>query len=159
MKKFHNHICAVYLLLAGFATQAHAAATLRHDVIKGPIIVKVLRVIDGDTVLVRAHIWIGQTVDTSVRIAGMDAPEMHARCLPERAAAHRAKDAVATLLKNNLMKISDIRLGKYAGRVLAHVETTDGLDISRYMISKGLARPYYGGHREPWCTPDGDYRP
>ena len=159
MKHFQAHISILCLLLAGFAPRARAGAPVRDDIIKGPMTVRVLRVIDGDTVVVRAHVWIGQSIDTSVRFSGMDAPEMHARCVSERAVARDAKNAVSRLLKNNRMIISDIRLGKYAGRVLAHVETTGGLDISRYMISKALARPYFGKHRGPWCAADGAYQP
>jgi endonuclease YncB( thermonuclease family) len=44
-----------------------------------------------------------------------------------------------------------VRLEKYAGRVLAHAQTSDGVDISKYMIEKGLARPYFGKKRQPWC--------
>ncbi|MBU6475855.1 MAG: thermonuclease family protein [Alphaproteobacteria bacterium] len=159
MKRFQSYVCAICLLLAGFSAQARARALGRRDVIKGPMTVRVIRVIDGDTVVVRAHVWIGQDIDTSVRLDGMDAPEMHAHCTSERAMAQSAKNAVVGLLRNNRMVISDIRLDKYAGRVLAHAETTGGLDIGRTMIAKGLARPYYGGHRGPWCTPEGVYNP
>ncbi len=159
MRKLGKYICTAALLLASVCAHARSMTSARRDFIKGPMTVKILRIIDGDTVVVRAHVWIGENMDTSVRFSGMDAPEMHAHCYKERVAARAAKAAVAKLLKDNKMVISNIRLEKYAGRVLAHVETTDGLDIGRYMIKKGLARPYYGGHRKPWCTPSGDYRP
>ncbi len=49
------------------------AAALRQD-IPGPILARVVEVIDGDTILVEARIWLDQVVTTRVRLAGVDAP-------------------------------------------------------------------------------------
>jgi hypothetical protein len=67
------------------------------------------------------------------------------------AAEASPRQEIISLLKNNMMTISNIRLEKYAGRVLARAETLDGVDIGRHMIKKGLARPYHGKTRQPWC--------
>src|ERR1700750_1770804 len=40
----------------------------------------VLRVIDGDTFEARVHLWPGLYVTTRVRLRGIDAPELKARC-------------------------------------------------------------------------------
>ncbi|MFC5354802.1 thermonuclease family protein [Azospirillum himalayense] len=42
----------------------------------GPIPAEVLEVLDGDTLLVRATIWLGQVVETHIRVDGLDAPEI-----------------------------------------------------------------------------------
>ena len=52
---------------------------------------QVLRVIDGDTFEARVRIWPGMDVTTKVRLRGIDAPEMHARCGDERAKALAAR--------------------------------------------------------------------
>src|SRR4051812_176057 len=106
MKKITGLFCTIVLLLSVFS---HAEASPRQERLAGPITVKVLRVVDGDTVEVRAHVWIGEEIDTSVRFAGIDAPELHSRCAKEYKMAHAAKDEISRLLSNNLMTISNIR--------------------------------------------------
>lgn len=105
--------------------------------------------IDGDTVLVRARIWIRQTVDVSVRIAGIDTPEiMRPSCTAERDAADKAKRTVEALIGNEVT-LHNIRLGKYAGRVVADVRTEDGIDLGAHLLDIGEAVPE--GARDPWC--------
>ena len=48
-----------------------AAETLR-----GPIRADVIEVIDGDTLRVRARIWLGQQVEINVRLSDVDTPEL-----------------------------------------------------------------------------------
>src|SRR3989338_6548178 len=43
--------------------------------VTGPVAAAVLEVIDGDTIVVRARIWLGQAVETRVRLSWADAPE------------------------------------------------------------------------------------
>lgn len=51
----------------------------------------VLRVIDGDTFEARVRVWPGLDVDTKVRLRGVDAPELHARCADEYVKAQAAR--------------------------------------------------------------------
>ena len=53
---------------------------------------EVLRVIDGDTFEARLRVWPGLEVVTKVRLAGIDAPELSARCAREHALAAQARD-------------------------------------------------------------------
>jgi endonuclease YncB( thermonuclease family) len=39
---------------------------------------------------------------------------------------------------------------KFGGRVRAEISDADG-DIARALIAEGLARPYHGERRQPWC--------
>src|SRR5262245_48629002 len=57
-----------------------------------------LRVLDGDTFEARVHVWPGLAVTTRVRLRGIDAPELHARCPQERSKAEAARTALAALL-------------------------------------------------------------
>ena len=131
---------------------AAPAAAGRGDVLPGPLQGQVLNVLDGDTVVVRLRVWLGQDVETSVRIAGIDAPEMKSRCADERRRAQAAKTALARLLADGRISLRDIRLEKYAGRVLAVAETAQGQSIAKTLLDQGYARPYHGEKRGPWCS-------
>jgi endonuclease YncB( thermonuclease family) len=111
----------------------------------------VLEVIDGDTILVRARIWLGQDVETRVRLAGADAPEAKARCEGERALARAAREFVRERVEARRVWLRDIRYDKYGRRVLARVITEDGEDLAESLIRRGLARAYGGGARASWC--------
>ena len=72
------------MVTVAVVTVAASANFLRAtDGISGPVMAQVLRVIDGDTIAVRAQIWIGQSVETRVRIVGVDTPELRGRCALE----------------------------------------------------------------------------
>ena len=111
----------------------------------------VLRVLDGDTFEARVRIWPGMDVTTRVRLRGIDAPEMHARCDDERAKAIAARDALTRILGEGTVGISRIGQDKYGGRVDADVSTARTLDVSAAMLERGLARRYDGGKRQSWC--------
>ncbi|MQX37118.1 thermonuclease family protein [Roseospira navarrensis] len=110
----------------------------------GPFLAEVVRVIDGDTVEVRAHIWPDQVVTTAVRLADIDTPELRGRCAAEKAAAERARDHVKALViqADGALWLRNVRLGTYAGRVLGELETETGLNLGRALIEAGHAVPY-----------------
>jgi len=118
---------------------------------RGPVEATVLEVLDGDTFLAEAIVWPGHAVRVNVRIRGIDAPEMKARCRAERAAAERARDALALLFGAGPVAISNIAGAKYYGRVLADVTTADGQGVASVLLGEELVRPYGGGRREGWC--------
>jgi endonuclease YncB( thermonuclease family) len=68
------------------------------EVLAGPVSARVLEVIDGDTVVVQAQVWIGQAIEFRVRLAGIDAPELRGKCDAERALAAQARDFLAARL-------------------------------------------------------------
>ncbi len=128
------------------------------DRLAGPVPAEVLSVIDGDTLEVRAVIWLGQVVSTRVRLAGIDAPELRGKCAREQALAERARAYLLARLEGGdraRVRLRDIRYGKYAGRVLARVETAGGEDLGRGLMAAGLARPYAGRARTSWCEEAG----
>ncbi len=122
------------------------------EVLAGPVSARVLAVIDGDTVLVQARVWLGQTIEVRVRLAGIDAPELRGKCAAERALAARARDFLAARLDAGDVRLREVRYGKYAGRVLARVETAAGEDLSDLLLAAALARAYDGGTRPAWCA-------
>lgn len=116
----------------------------------GPVNATVERVVDGDTIQVRADIWLGQSLSIRVRIDGVDAPELEARCPEERERAVAARDLLVRRLGTGSVKLTRIVYDKYGGRVRAHVGDSKG-DIAEALLAANLARPYFGGRREPWC--------
>jgi len=88
----------------------------------------------------------GQTI----RIMGLDAPEVHHRCPEEKALAERARARLAQLLADGFT-VREHGRDRY-NRVLAEVFDARGLNVASVMIQEGLARRYNGrGPRELWC--------
>ncbi|MDR3498532.1 MAG: thermonuclease family protein [Parvibaculum sp.] len=145
----------MYRLAVFFAFSALAFAPLAAraaDVIAGPVEAEVVNVVDGDTLKVRAKIWLGQTVEVDVRLAGIDAPELHGACDREREAALAAKDALAALTGGGKVRLTDIRRDKFGGRVIAHVGGDGAEDLSAALLAQHFARAYGGGKRGGWCA-------
>src|SRR5262245_19597963 len=61
------------------------------EVIPGPVAADVIRVIDGDTLALRARIWLGQDIAVNARIRGIDAPELNGKCAREKEMAEAAR--------------------------------------------------------------------
>lgn len=122
------------------------------DRLSGPIAADVVTVTDGDTLAVRARIWLGQIIETRVRLRGIDAPEANGACPAEREQATAARRTVITLIRDRPVQLYDIQYGKFAGRVLARVETADGVDLAHELLRRQLVRRYGGGRRKPWCA-------
>ncbi len=123
---------------------------------------EVVRVIDADTLRARVKVWPTVEILATVRLRGVDTPEKgrRARCARERALAAAATRHVRRLLpRGSVVLIRNVRLGKYAGRVLADVAYVDASgrpqDLARTLIRRGLGRPYGGGRRRGWCGDGG----
>ena len=119
------------------------------DAVPAPIRATVVSVYDGDTITVDAHPWPGVTFRTSVCLNGIDTPEIRGKCEAEKALAIRARDFVRSTVGATVL-LSNVRLGKYAGRVLADV-LAGGENVAGPLIREELARPYGGGKRQGWC--------
>ncbi len=146
-----GHRAGFLVALAVITVAGSADNPRRNDGVSGPISASVLRVIDGDTIAVRARIWIGQSVETRVRIAGVDAPELRGDCTLETKLALAARDLVTKVIGDAPAILRDVRHDKFGGRVLARVESGAGEDISALLIAAGLGRPYDGVKRISWC--------
>lgn len=106
------------------------------------------RVVDGDTVKMRIAIWLDQEITVSVRLAGIDAPELfRPKCAEEKRLARQASGFVRDFLSAGEASLIDIQRGKYAGRVVARIEA-NGADLATSLVSAGLA---VRGDRGNWC--------
>ncbi|RTM07688.1 MAG: nuclease [Bradyrhizobiaceae bacterium] len=113
--------------------------------------VEIIRTIDGDTFLARVRQRDGRDLVVSVRLRGIDAPELKASCAQELDKAEAAADALRNLLAQGGVTISNLGLDKY-GRVLADVATRRTANVSAALLAGGFARSYNGGHRDGWCA-------
>ena len=141
----------VRLLFAIAAMLTLVAPVHPAEVLRGPVEVHVLRVIDGDTFEADAMVWPGHTVRVSVRIRGIDAPELRSRCTAEKRAARDAQAELAGLISNQPVLVTNIGGDKFYGRVVADVATPDGRNVGPLLVGLGAAREYAGGKREPFC--------
>ncbi len=138
----------VLTFLLGFVV---ASVALAKDMVSGPIPVELISVIDGDTVDVRAHIWLGQSITTRVRLNGIDTPELRAKCDIEANKALRAKRMLENLVVGQKLTLKNVHYGKFAGRVLADLYINDDLNVTHHLIDQNVARVYHGGKRLGWC--------
>ncbi len=139
------------LLLLLPLLSAPVSALAATDRLTGPIAAEVLRVIDGDTIAVKALIWPDQQVEVKVRLAKIDAPELfRPSCERERQTARKATEFVKTQIGIQV-QLTDIRLGKYAGRVIANIDTSSGQDLGGLLLKAKLARSTEEPKR--WCLP------
>ncbi len=140
-----RHILIVLVLvLIPLSTWADPAIT-------GPISAKVIKVYDGDTFTVEAYPWPGLTAKASVRIDGVDTPEIRGKCDEEKKKAIEARNYVRSLILGEVVQLENVKHGKYAGRVVAEVILDGGENLAEKIIQQGLGREYHGGRREGWC--------
>lgn len=119
--------------------------------ITGPVKASVISVYDGDTIEVLANVWPGTQINVRVRIRGIDAPEMRSKCAAERRAAVSARERLRQFIANKPVLLTNIKGGKYFGRVLASVQTGSGANMKEALLASGLVRPYRGKKRAGWC--------
>ncbi len=121
------------------------------EILPGPIEAEVLRIVDGDTLVVNALIWPGQHIEIKVRLADINAPELfRPSCLLERQRAGQARDFLLRHTGTSI-RLRQVHLGKYAGRVIARVQTDAGADMSNLLLQAGLAHPWRD--KTSWCEP------
>lgn len=137
----------LWLLLAATSFPVSAA----EQRLGGPVHAIVERVVDGDTLAVRAQIWLGQEVRVLVRLGGVDTPELRGACQRERELALRAQQFTRDFAGIRVL-LTEIDQDKYGGRVLALVSNAQGADLAQALIQAGLARAYDGGARSGWCA-------
>ena len=111
---------------------------------------RIIRNYDGDTFTAEFEIWRGHFVVTSVRVVGVDTPEIAtAKCNYERELGVKAKRYVAEQLKKNVT-VYVLDKNESRGRALG-VVYIDGSPLHKMLINKGLGRENHGQKRGGWC--------
>lgn len=137
--------CLIAAILCGVPLPSAA------EPLPGPVPAVVDRVVDGDTIAVRARIWLGQEVSVLVRVRGIDAPELRGRCPGEKALAEEASAAMAKAVAGGQLHLRQVERDKYGGRVVADVVLIDGRYLAERLLEARAVRPYRGGGRASWC--------
>jgi micrococcal nuclease len=107
---------------------------------------------DGDTItfnLPGLHPIIGEKI--SIRVNGIDTPEIRGKCEKEKYDAKQAKEMVADILKDaEQIVLRNMERGKYF-RIAANV-IVDGENLSDMLIEAGMAIKYDGRKKtHKWC--------
>lgn len=145
----HPSHATIFVLLSLLGTLLGARHGVAADKIAGPVAAELIRVIDGDTVLVSAMPWPDHHVTTYVRLRGIDAPELKSRCPAIRSAAEQAQSTLTNLLNASpVVALTEISGDKYYGRVVAALTLADGSDPAEALLSAGLVDPYRGGRKK-----------
>lgn len=115
---------------------------------------RVARVIDGDT-LSLLYFERGELRLRTLRVAGVDAPELHGRGPAERRCAEAVRAAVERLVLDRIVCVRLEGTDKY-GRLLGDVALPDVAGqadtLAARLLARGLARPYNGhGARLPFA--------
>ena len=124
----------------------------RHH-LPGPFPAEITDVVDGDTVEVRVTVWLGQEITTRLRLRGIDAPELASACPDEYRLAREARERLAELVAGEPIRVADVGLDKYGGRVVGRLLFASGEDVGQILAQEGYARLYDGGRRDSWCEP------
>ena len=108
---------------------------------------KVIKVYDGDTITLGA-ILLNKAYRFSVRLRGIDTPEMKGGSPHEKELAVKARDELSKRIMNKIVTLKNIETEKY-GRILADVYL-DNECMNEWLITEGFAKKYDGGHKESW---------
>jgi len=115
----------------------------------------IIRVIDGDTVEVRADFLPPPLKPVlSIRIYGVDTPEkgFRAGCKSEAIKGDEATAYTKKLIANSKeQEVAVISWDKYGGRVLGDI-ILDGQSLRKSLIDNGYAREYFGDKKQSWCN-------
>ncbi len=68
----------------------------------------------------------------------MYTPELRGKCQAARRLAREARAFVQAKVGGRQVILRDIQYGKYAGRVVARIQTPDGEDLTAALIEAGL---------------------
>lgn len=106
----------------------------------------VIKVYDGDTITIASKLpyYNSPLYRFSVRLKGIDCPEIKGKDEYEKKCAQLAKQEVSNLVLNQIVTLKNIQTEKY-GRILADVYIDHLLHLNAYLLEKRLAVVYDGG--------------
>lgn len=108
---------------------------------------KVIKVYDGDTITIAAKIHETSPVYRfSVRLRGIDTPEIRTKSETEKLLAIKARDFLAFRIMDKAVVLKNVSIEKY-GRLLADVYH-DGYHMNELMLTSGHAVKYDGGTKK-----------
>jgi len=113
---------------------------------------KITSIYDGDTFRGNINSYpsiIGQNM--SIRINGIDTPEIRTKCKKEKQLARKAKKLTVSILRGaKVIELRNLQRGKYF-RIVADVYVDDK-SLGSILIANNLAVKYDGGTKvKNWC--------
>jgi micrococcal nuclease len=116
---------------------------------------KVIKVYDGDTITIASKLPFDKSpyYRFSVRLKGIDCPEIKTKNTEEKQCAILIRDILKDLLMDKIVTLKEVELEKY-GRILAFVYL-DEVNLSDLLCEKHMAVKYDGGTKhcpENWMT-------
>lgn len=109
----------------------------------------VLSITDGDTFRAQINLFPGQTIETNIRLADVNAPELRGQCEEEKQKAKEAKAILVNVLRGKEIYLSDIKHDKYGNRYVARVYTSSGINVNYELLKYSVFIPYEEKPR--WC--------
>lgn len=109
---------------------------------------KVIKVYDGDTITIAAVLPYEDSIlyRFSVRINGIDCPEIRTKDKNEKACAIMAKNLIMEKAMDKIVSLENVQTEKY-GRLLADV-ICDGESLGEMLLNMRLAIKYDGGTKQ-----------
>ena len=132
-------------------------------IVKASIQADVVRIIDGDSLEVKAFLWDGLEKKAIIRIKHINAPEKRRKsgcriCDKEKNLAKKARNHLARLIGKKddgtfrPIFLRDIQQDDVYSRTLASITNADNEDIGDNMVKKGLAKRVMNGRKKAcWC--------
>ena len=107
------------------------------DFIPAPYIynAKLIRVVDGDTIVVLIDFGLGLTQPWHVRLLGINAPELNT------VEGKTARSFLTSIIESKPLTVRSVRFDKYGGRIDGDVFAGD-INLSQTMINNGMAVKY-----------------
>lgn len=137
-------VIIIFLIWSGVLVYMQAPASNTYDV-------NLVSVYDGDTVYLESELWPDSNQFIRLRIYGIDTPEIRTRKLCEKELGKQAKRFLARHLADKVLTLTNVKTGKYAGRVIGDLYA-DGILVSKVMLDSGYATPYFGKKKtKVWC--------
>jgi endonuclease YncB( thermonuclease family) len=108
---------------------------------------KVIKVYDGDTITIGFyHGDSDRPYRASVRLCGIDTPEIKGKTPEEKASAKLSQQFLSSQILGKVITLTNISKEKY-GRILADVYC-NGVHMNQLMVDNGHAVAYFGGTKQ-----------
>lgn len=106
---------------------------------------RVIKCYDADTITIASKLPYDASplYRLSVRLNGIDAPEIKGKCAEEKEVAKEARDFVSNLVLNKVIRLENVESEKY-GRILADVYLGD-VHLNELLLKERYAVKYDGG--------------
>ena len=111
---------------------------------------QVTKVIDGDTIDIDLDLGFGVWYrNQRVRLNGIDTPESRTKDKDEKTRGELSKNKLKELIENKIVKISTtIDPDDKFGRILAIIETKEGINVNEWLVTNNYAVAYKGQNKE-----------